>query len=86
MIDLMTGKSDKVKQARWSLIQHALDEICNVPEYSNFRSNTFCVIAKLGLQLKAKEEELFETGDWHNLDGRDNLTEKIRDFLIQHIK
>ena len=86
MIDLMTGKSDKVKQARWSLIQHALDEICNVPEYSNFYSNTFCVIAKIGLQLKAKEEKLFETGDWHNPKFRDELKEKVKAFLIKNIR
>ena len=82
----MTGKSDKFLQARWSLIQHALDEICNVPEYNNFRSNTFCVIAKIGLQLKAKEERLFEIGDWHNPECKDDLIQKIRDFLIRHIK
>ena len=62
----MIGKIDQVKQARWSLIQHALDEIRDVPDYSNFYSHTFYVIANLGLSLKAKEEQLFETGDWYN--------------------
>ena len=82
----MTGKSDKVNQARWSLIQHALDEVCNVPEYSNFRSNTFCVIAKFGLQLKAKEEKLFETGDWYNPECRGELIERVEAFLINYIR
>ena len=82
----MTSKSDKVKQARWSLIQHALDEVCNVPEYSNFRRNFFCVIAKFGLQLKAKEEKLFETRDWYNPECKDDLIEKVSNFLIRHIK
>ena len=82
----MTGKSDKVKQARWSLIQQALDEVCNVPDYRNFRSNTFCVIAKFGLQLKAKEEKLFETGDWHNRECRDDLMQRSCIFLTRHIK
>ena len=82
----MTGKNDKVNQARWSLIQNALDEIYNVPDYSDFYSNTFCVIAKFGLQLKAKEEKLFETGDWHNPECKDNLIEKVSNFLIRYIK
>ena len=82
----MTGKSDKVKQARWSLIQQALDEVCNVPDYRNFRSNTFCVIAKFGLQLKAKEEKLFETGDWHNPECHGELIEKVKAFLIIYIR
>lgn len=86
MIHLMTAKSDEIKQARWSLIQHALDEICNVPSYSNFRSNTFYVIAKLGLQLKKREEKLFDTDDWHNPKCRDELIKKIREFLIKHIR
>jgi len=82
----MTAISNKVKQARWSLIQHALDEIYNVPDYSNFYSNTFCVIAKFGLQLKAKEERLFGTGDWHNPECRDELIEKVKVFLIKYIR
>lgn len=86
MIHLMTTKSDEVKKARWSLIQHAFNEICNVPSYSNFYSNTFYVIAKLGLQLKANEERLFDGDDWYNPECKDELIEKIRKFLIKHIK
>ena len=83
---MMTGESEKVQQARRSLIQHALDKIRNVPEYSNFRSNSFCVIANLGLQLKAKEEKLFETGDWHNPKYYGELIEKVKAFLIKYIR
>ena len=82
----MYQKSDKVKQARRSLIQHAFDEISNIPNYSNFRRNTFFVIAKLGLQLKAREEKLFDTDDWHDPECRDELTKKIREFLVKHIR
>ncbi len=82
----MKRKSGQVQQARWSLIQHALDEICNVPDYSDFYTNTFCVIAKFGLQLKAKEEKLFEKGDWHNPEYHDELLEKVKAFLIKYIK
>ncbi len=86
MIHLMTAKSDEVQRARWSLIQHAFDEICNVPRYSNFRSHTFYVIAKLGLQMKAREEKLFDTDDWHDPKCRDELIEKVKAFLIKYIK
>lgn len=86
MIHLMSAKSEEVKQARWSLIQHAFDEICNVPSYSNFRRNCFHVIAKLGLQLKAREEKLFDTDDSHDPECRDELTKKMREFLIRHIR
>lgn len=82
----MTAKSDEVKQARWSLIQQAFNEICHVPNYSNFRSNTFFVIAKLGLQLKAREEKLFDTDDWYDPECREELTNKIREFLIKYIR
>ena len=83
---LMTAKSEEVKQARQSLIQHAFGEICNVPRYSDFRSNTFCVIAKFGLQLKAKEEKLFKTGDWYAPECKGELLEKVKAFLIKYIK
>ena len=78
--------SEKIKQARWSLIQHALDEICNVPDYSNFHSNTFYLITKIGLQLKAKEEKLFESGDWYSPECCGELIEKVKIFLVKYIR
>ena len=85
-MNLMNNKSERVQQARNSLIQHAFNQICNVPSYSNFRSHTFYVIANLGLQLKAKEEDLFDDEDWYNLECRNELIEKVKKFLIKHIK
>ncbi len=82
----MTAKSEEVKQARQSLIQHAFREICNVPSYSDFRSNTFCVIAKFGLYLKAKEEKLFKTDAWYAPECKVELLEKMKTFLIKYIK
>ncbi|TKJ20454.1 MAG: hypothetical protein CEE43_12310 [Promethearchaeota archaeon Loki_b32] len=82
----MTAKSDEVKQARWSLIQQTFDKVCNVPNYSDFRSNTFCVIAHLGLQLIAKEEGLLNGEDWHNPECNEKLLEKVKAFLIKHNK
>ncbi len=60
--------------------------ICNVPDYNTFYNNTFCVIANLGLQLKAKEEKLFDAEDWSNPQCRDILIERTRKFLIKHIR
>ena len=71
----MKAKSKEVKQARYSLIQCAFDKICNVPGYSNFRRNTFCVIVHLGLQLKAKENKLFNGDEWDNPECKDELLE-----------
>jgi len=82
----MTTKSYEVKLARWSLIQQTFDKVCNVPSYSDFRSNTFCVIAHLGLQMKAKEEGLLDGEDWYNPDCKDELLEKVKAFLIKYIK
>ena len=44
-----------------------------MPEYSSFYLNTFNIITKLSLQNKAKEEKLFETGDWTSEGQRDEL-------------
>jgi len=82
----MTAKIDEVKQARWSLIQQTFDKVCNVPSYSNFHSNTFCVIAHLGLQLIAKEEGLLDGGDWYNPECKERQLEKVKVFLIKHIR
>ncbi len=82
----MTAKNEDVKQARQSLIEHAFEEICNVPSYSDFRSNTFCVIAKFGLHLKAEEEKLFKTRDWYAPECKGELLKKVKAFLIKYIK
>jgi len=75
-----------VGQARKRLIEHALNEIRDIPNYSNFFTHTYYVIAKLGLQHKAKAEKIFETTDWNNLECRDAIYERIKYFLIRHIR
>ncbi|MCP6719481.1 MAG: hypothetical protein KJI71_04635 [Patescibacteria group bacterium] len=72
--------------ARKSLIEHALDEIRNIPKYGNFKRGTYYAIAKLGLQRKAKVEDLFETADWNNIKRRDAIFERIEHFLVKYIK
>lgn len=54
--------------------------------YTSFYLNTFNTITKLSLQNRAKEERLFETGDWANKGQRDDLIKKIKDFLSKNIK
>ncbi|MGB5910906.1 MAG: hypothetical protein WBH31_06925 [Promethearchaeia archaeon] len=40
----------------------------------------------MGLQIKAKEEGLFESGDWSNPECREELTEKMKEFLTRHTR
>ena len=45
------------EQARKDFIEDALNEIRSIPRYGNFYLRYFYVIAKLGLQIKAKAEK-----------------------------
>jgi len=45
------------EQAREFLKQEALKEIRKVSDFRRFQDRVFCVLAKYGLQLNAKEEE-----------------------------
>ena len=82
----MYEKSEAVKQARRELIQQAFNEICDVPSYSSLYMRAFYVIAKFGLQLKAKEERLFETEGWDEPQYRVELLRKLKDFLNRYIR
>ena len=82
----MTNKSDRCQQARRELIQQALDEICETPEFRNLLSKTYCVLAKFWLHVKAEKENLFKGEEWTNPKCRDEVTKKIEDFLIKHIR
>ena len=76
----------EIEQARNLLVQMALDEICSKEIFSDFYRHAYYVIAKLGLQRKAKEEELFEGKKWSNPQYKDVLIKKLKMFLIKHIK
>jgi len=76
----------KGEQARKFLIDHALNGIINTPTYSNFYTNMYYVIAKLGLQREAKQEELLETIDWNDRKMRNEIIDRIKHFLIKYIK
>ncbi|MFW9822421.1 MAG: hypothetical protein ACFFE4_05775 [Candidatus Thorarchaeota archaeon] len=82
----MLDKDSKLYQIREDFIQQLFDEVCNVPSYASFKSNTFNIIAKLGLQLIAKQEGLFESEEWNNPEKQDVLLKRIHQFLKNHIK
>lgn len=79
----MPTNDPKLLQAREELLHYALDKVRNVPVYEDFAVNSFCVIANFGLQLKAKEEALFDKIDWTD---KDDTVKKIEVFLRKHIK
>ena len=78
--------STENEQKRRDFLEEVVDRIRNVPKHDNFYLKAFYVIAKFGLQLKAKQEKLFENEDWNNFKCRDELIKKIEDFLERNIK
>jgi len=82
----MKTEISEVQKARWSLIHQTFDKVYNVPSYRDFRSNTFCVIAYLGLQMIAKKEGLLDGEEWYDPECRDELLGKVKAFLIKYIK
>jgi len=73
------------EQAQQFLIQHALNEINENTVFSKFSRRVFCVFAKYGLQLKAKEEEFFSGDEWSSPSHREILVKRVEQFLIKHI-
>lgn len=79
-------RSAENEQKRRDFLEQVVDEIRNVPRYNNFYHEVFYVIAKFGLQIKARQERLFENEDWNNFECRDELIKKVEGFLERHIK
>ena len=81
-------RKEKIKneQARKMLVQQALDDVRATPDFSDFYLHAYYVIAKLGLQLKAKEESLFASEEWIISECKDELIKKIEKFLIRHVR
>ena len=76
----------KIEQARNLLVQMALDEICSEENFNDFYRHAYYVIAKLGLQRKAKEGQLFTGKEWSNPLCKDYLMKKLENFLTKHIR
>ncbi len=82
----MTSKNPKYVEARKMMVQDAIDEITNVPNFSDFYQRSFYQIAKFGLQLKAREEKLFASDNWSDPQCNDELIENVSKFLVKHLK
>lgn len=82
----MKKNSHTNEQARQFLKQQALNEIYDISDFSIFYRCTYHIVAKYGLQLKAKEEELFSGDEWRNPARRDVLIKSVEQFLNKHIK
>ena len=74
------------EQAREFLKKEALKEINNVSDFTRFQTRVFCVIAKYGMQLEAKEEGLLSGDEWSNPACKDVLVKRVEQFLDNHIK
>ena len=74
------------EQARDFLKQEALNEIREILDFTSFHTGVFCVIAKYGLQLEAKEEELLTGDEWSNPTCKDSLVKRVELFLDKHIR
>ena len=82
----MHEESEEVKQARRELIQQTLDKIVETQDFTEFKRTTYVVLAHLWLHKIAEKESLFEAEKWLHPECRDELIEKIREFLVRHLK
>ncbi len=65
----MNKEKPEFVHARKMLIQDVLDEFINKKDFRDFSRSAFCAIAKFGLQLDAKRENLFNSEEWSNLSS-----------------
>ena len=75
-----------MEQKKKDFIIQIINELRNTPKSHNFHHTAFSTIAKFGLQLKAKQEKLFEGEDWNNPKIRKDLVQKIERFLDTQFK
>ena len=85
-MSVMYEKSEEVKQARIELIQQTRDKIIETRDFSELKRTTFVVLAHLWLHKIAEEENLFRLEEWSNPECRDELLDKMKAFLVKHIK
>ena len=82
----MINTNHTKEEAREFLKQEALKEINNASDFMGFHDRVFCVMAKYGLQLTAKEEGLLSGDEWSNPTSKGFLLRKVKQFLDKHIK
>lgn len=66
-----------MEQKKKDFIIQIINELRNTPKSHNFHHTAFSTVAKFGLQLKAKQEKLFEGEDWNNPKIREDLVQKV---------
>ncbi|KKM62680.1 hypothetical protein LCGC14_1519250 [marine sediment metagenome] len=66
-------------------VQETLNEIIDIKYHYEFRRRVFCVTAKLGLQMDAKQENLFLSEEWSNPERKEVLMRRIEKFLVKYI-
>ncbi|KKL24702.1 hypothetical protein LCGC14_2412670, partial [marine sediment metagenome] len=76
----------KYVEARKMMVQDTIDEIAKVQNFNDFYQTSFYQIAKFGLQLDARKEKLFGSDNWSDPQCKDELIERIRKFLVKHLK
>lgn len=74
------------EQKRKEFLSDLVQELRENASINNFRLSVFNLLAKIGLQLKAKNERFFENEDWNNPKLREQLLQKVEEFLDTHIK
>ena len=82
----MDVKTFTKEQAREFLKQEALKEIYKYKDFTKFQDQTFCVVAKYGLQLEAKKEGLLSGDEWNDPDCKGLLQIRIERFIDKHFK
>lgn len=82
----MNSNNPKYVEARKMMVQETIDEIAKVQNFNDFYQISFYQIAKFGLQLDARKEKLFASDNWSDPRCKDESIEKIRKFLVKHIK
>jgi DNA-binding winged helix-turn-helix (wHTH) protein len=79
-------ESQENEKKKRDFLTQIIDELRNTPKSHNFHHTAFSTVAKFGLQLKAKQEKLFEGEDWNNPKIREELVQKIERFLDKQFK
>ncbi len=85
-MSVMYETSETIKKARRELVQQTLDKITKTKDFTELKSTTYVVLAHLWLHKIAEQENLFKLDEWSSPECKDDLIEKIKSFLIKHIK
>jgi len=83
---MMNRDNPEFVHARKMLIQDAMDEFIDKKDFRDFSRSAFCAIAKFGLQLDAKQENLFNSEEWSNSERKEDLIRRVEKFLVKHIR